>query len=56
MKYLIVVGATAILIQKVCETQDEAQYEKRDSNEYYQLSTYFAPLCMNRILQNVALV
>lgn len=41
MKYhLIVVGATAILIQRVCETQDEAQNEKGDSNECFQLSTY----------------
>lgn len=40
MKYhLIDVGAKAILNQKVCETQDKAQYAKGDSNEYFQLST-----------------
>lgn len=40
MKYhLTVVGAPAILIQKVCETQDEAQYEKGESSENFHLST-----------------
>lgn len=39
MKYhLIGVGAKAILNENICETQDEAQHAKEDSNGYFQLS------------------
>lgn len=37
--YLVGVGDKAVLNQKVCETQDEAQQAKRESKEYFQLGT-----------------